>query len=328
MKFSIIIPVYNVIKYIPECLSSILIQSFDDYEIILVDDGSTDGSGELCDQYAENDNRIRVIHQCNQGQASARNAGIKVAEGDYLLFFDADDCYEQGDLLKKIDQATPGADVVVFNWKEFQDGYNPKDYMSASYLPNMQTEYANGVCYLQEVTAMPLYPWYPWFYAFRRDFWQEHDFQFPVGVKYEDVALIYKVLLAAEKITTVKDVWYCYRTSRPGATTYALKYQTEIDKLSSIDENIHDVQSRDLPQKLKKQLCNNFSCLYYSAVIQSFRIEPKEDRKKFWDALQEKKWICQYTTEKKQRLVRYCISILGVPKTSALLNLRRIMKER
>lgn len=328
LKFSIIIPVYNVLKYLPECVSSVLQQSFNDYEIILVDDGSTDGSEKLCDQYAEKDSRIKVIHQSNEGQAAARNAGIKVAEGDYLLFFDADDLYEQGDLLKEIAQATPGADAVVFNWKEFQHGHDSKEYRPANYLPNMQTEYANGICYLQEVTAMPLYPWYPWFYAFRREFWKEHDFQFPVGVKYEDVALIYKVLLAAKKITTVKDVWYCYRISRPGATTYTLKYQTEIDKLSSIGENIHDVQARNLPQKLKKQLCNNFSCLYYSAVIQSFRIEPKEDRKKFWDALQETKWICQYTTEKKQKFVRSIINIFGVPNTSALLNLRRIIKER
>ena len=124
MKFTIVVPVYNVEKYLPECVSSVLCQSFEDYEIILVDDGSTDGSGKLCDQYAEKDSRIKVIHQSNQGQAAARNAGIKVAEGDYLLFFDADDLYEQGDLLKEIAQATPGADAVVFNWKEFQHGHD------------------------------------------------------------------------------------------------------------------------------------------------------------------------------------------------------------
>lgn len=90
MKFTIVVPVYNVEKYLPDCVSSVLCQSFKDYEIILVDDGSTDGSGKLCDRYAEKDSRIKVIHQSNQGQAAARNAGIKVADGGYLFFFDAD----------------------------------------------------------------------------------------------------------------------------------------------------------------------------------------------------------------------------------------------
>ena len=328
VKFSIVIPVYNVINYLPKCMSSVLCQSFNGYEIILVDDGSTDGSGKLCDQYAEKDKRIKVIHQENQGLSSARNIGIRAAKGEFLLFLDSDDCYEQSELLYNICQKTSNADIVVFNWKEFLDGRNPNEYAVANFLPRMQNEYVDGISYLQDVTAMPLYPWYPWIYAYRREFWQEHGFEFPIGIKYEDVALVYKVLLEAKKIVTVKDVWYCYRMARLGAITSSLKYQTEVDKINSVAANIRDAQERSIPEDLKAKLCNNFSCLYYSAVIQSFRIEPKEDRKKFWDALQEKKWICQYTTEKKQRLVRYCISILGVPKTSALLNLRRIMKER
>lgn len=328
LKFSIIIPVYNVLKYLPECVSSVLQQSFNDYEIILVDDGSTDGSEKLCDQYAEKDSRIQVIHQENQGLSAARNAGIQAATGEFVLFLDSDDCYEQNNLLERIAQKTSGADIVVFNWKEFQDGQNYEECKVKEYLSRMQKEYVDGVSFLQDVTTMPLYPWYSWIYAYRKEFWVEQGFSFPTGIKYEDVVLTYKVLLAAKKILTAPDVWYCYRTARVGAITHTLKYQTEVDKLRSIEENIYDVQNRDMPEALKVNLCNNFSCLYYSAVIQSFRIEPKEDRKKFWDALQEKKWICQYTTEKKQKFVRSMINILGVPNTSALLNLRRIIKER
>ena len=108
MKFSIIIPVYNVINYLPKCMSSVLCQSFNGYEIILVDDGSTDGSGKLCDQYAEKDNRIKVIHQENQGLSAARNAGIQIATGEFFLLLDSDDFYEQNNLLERIAKKRPG----------------------------------------------------------------------------------------------------------------------------------------------------------------------------------------------------------------------------
>lgn len=94
-EISIIVPVYKVEKYIHRCVDSILAQSFTDFELILVDDGSPDNCGVICDAYAASDSRIRVIHQKNQGQAAARNAGIEAAKGEWILFCDADDCYNQ-----------------------------------------------------------------------------------------------------------------------------------------------------------------------------------------------------------------------------------------
>lgn len=91
MKLSIIVPVYNVKNYLSDCLDSILNQTYRDFEMILVDDGSTDGSGELCDQYAAQDERISVIHQKNQGLSVTRNHGIARAKGEYLMFVDSDD---------------------------------------------------------------------------------------------------------------------------------------------------------------------------------------------------------------------------------------------
>lgn len=90
-KISVIVPIYNVKKYLSHCINSILKQSYNQLEIILIDDGSTDGSGELCDQYARMDERIRVIHQENGGAASAKNTGLRIATGEYLSFVDSDD---------------------------------------------------------------------------------------------------------------------------------------------------------------------------------------------------------------------------------------------
>ena len=91
---SIIIPVYNVAVYLPRCLDSILAQTYKNLEIILVDDGSKDNSGKVCDEYALKDSRIKVIHQKNQGVSVARNAGLRIAKGDYIGFVDSDDYIE------------------------------------------------------------------------------------------------------------------------------------------------------------------------------------------------------------------------------------------
>ena len=95
MKLSIIIPVYNVKSFLPEAVESVLAQSFRDFELILVDDGATDGSGEICDRYAGEDSRIKVIHQKNAGVSAARNAGVSAAQGEYIGFTDSDDIIER-----------------------------------------------------------------------------------------------------------------------------------------------------------------------------------------------------------------------------------------
>ena len=100
MDISIIVPVYNVEKYLNRCLDSIINQSFINFELILINDGSTDKSGKICDKYAQIDKRVRVIHKKNEGVSLTRNLGINIAKGDYITFIDSDDWIEQ-DFLKK-----------------------------------------------------------------------------------------------------------------------------------------------------------------------------------------------------------------------------------
>ena len=92
VKISVIVPVYNVEAYLPECIRSVLEQSMSDFEMILVDDGSTDGCPAICDAAAEQDDRVRVIHQKNGGLSRARNAGLDAARGEWIGFVDSDDC--------------------------------------------------------------------------------------------------------------------------------------------------------------------------------------------------------------------------------------------
>ena len=125
--FSIIVPVYKVEEYIDKCVMSILNQTFTDFELILVDDGSPDNCPKLCDEYAKRDSRVKVIHKPNGGVSSARNEGIKVAKGDYIWFVDSDDYVEEHSLEKlyKYIIETP-ADLYVFE-HGFNEFYDVKD---------------------------------------------------------------------------------------------------------------------------------------------------------------------------------------------------------
>lgn len=122
--FSIIVPVYNVASWLRECLDSIKNQTFGDWEAICVDDGSTDGSPAILDEYAARDSRFRVIHKSNGGVSSARNAALDVARGDWLMFLDGDDCYRKDALqwLKNASDANSGSQIIAFKTKKFPDG--------------------------------------------------------------------------------------------------------------------------------------------------------------------------------------------------------------
>jgi glycosyltransferase involved in cell wall biosynthesis len=115
-KISVIIPVYNVRQYLDQCLNSLAEQTYKNLEIILVDDGSTDGSSEICDSYSEKDERFKVIHQNNAGVSSARNAGLNAVSGEWIMFMDADDWIENDTCEAALNCAVRNdADTVLFN---------------------------------------------------------------------------------------------------------------------------------------------------------------------------------------------------------------------
>ena len=119
MKFSFIIPVYNTSRYLDQCVTSILSQTRVEYEVILVDDGSTDGSAVMCDQYEKKYSNVNVIHQKNSGLSAARNAGVRKATGDYFFVVDSDDFW-LGDYLAQIEEiCEKNPDLIVFGYQTF-----------------------------------------------------------------------------------------------------------------------------------------------------------------------------------------------------------------
>lgn len=183
-KVSVILPVYNVEAFLLKCVASVQAQTVADLEILLVDDGSTDTSGQLCDKLASSDTRIRVLHQENAGQGSARNAGLQAATGKYVLFVDSDDTIEPQLLEKTLSAAEKyQAQVVMFDLQGV-NAAGEKQHASKQRIPE------NVLLSSENCKEILLTDPSPCNKLFNRAFLMEKQFAFPLGVWYEDLIAI------------------------------------------------------------------------------------------------------------------------------------------
>lgn len=209
---SVIVPVYNVEKYLHRCIDSILTQTFKDFELILVDDGSTDNSGNICDAYCQKDNRIIVIHQDNQGQAAARNCALNIAKGDYISFVDSDDYIhpQMFEVLIGIVSVSK-SEVVLFQYVEGEDNRYFWEKTTSDYLLYNGKDYLRN-CLLNNERGC----WVLWDKLFSRDCFK--DLRLPEGRKYEDNATVYKILYPINRIAVTDNVFYYYYTNQNSTT--------------------------------------------------------------------------------------------------------------
>ena len=210
---SVIVPVYNVKPYLIKCMESILNQTYSNLQIILVDDGSTDGSQDICDEYAKKDNRIFVIHKENGGQSSARNAGMEKATGDYIGFIDSDDWIEPNMYCNLITQLEKhNADLAACSFYECKD--NERKAIGSS--KNIQVLNTEEI-FLNKNKLRFLV----WNKVFRKSC--VHDLRFVLGQVYEDFHFCCQVFLQTKKLVYLDEPLYNYRISRPGNTNSSFK---------------------------------------------------------------------------------------------------------
>ena len=219
-KVSVIIPVYNVEKYLPKCLDSVVNQTLKDIEIICINDGSTDNSPTILKNYAANDKRIKIINQKNAGQGTARNNGIKQASGAYLYFVDSDDwidetCLEK--LYKRISEC--GADLCIYGiyaYEEATDTVSKNSYYNLScYGDNI-----NNICTYtyKELIPVILRRFGPFFKLYKTSWFKENNLYFAEGMHFEDVITHVKSMILAGKICFCNENLYYYRVNRQGST--------------------------------------------------------------------------------------------------------------
>ncbi len=204
--FSIIIPVYNVAPYLRECLDSLLIQTFTDWEAICVDDGSTDGSGEILDKYAALDLRIRVFRQANAGAGNARNFGLHEATGEFVLFMDGDDVYPDNNVLNDFRETAITTDADIIGGELF--------FFRINALKRKKIYKNNDYCFSRSGFINFTDFQFDWGFTrfeYRRAFLKKHEIEFPHFYRYEDPVFLLRAMVAAQKFYAMNRLVYYSR---------------------------------------------------------------------------------------------------------------------
>lgn len=217
MKLSIIIPIFNVEQFLPQCLTSIQQQDFDDYEVLCVDDGSTDGSSVIINAFCKNDHHFRSIRQENAGMSTARNRGLQEAQGDYVLFVDSDDWLLDGSLAQ-LSNELQGEDVICFGAQKYLE-------LTKTYLSNNRpiiTDTISGWDYFnqQRLLTTEIHFVCIWQRAYRRDFLLKNNLLFAEGIRRaEDDLFTTMVMHHAQTLKTISKEVYVYRVRDNSITT-------------------------------------------------------------------------------------------------------------
>lgn len=224
-KISVIVPIYNVEIYLRKCIDSIINQTFEDLEIILVNDGSPDGCGAICDEYAGKDSRVRVIHKEHRGVSDARNAGIDIATGEYITFVDGDD-YIAVDMCEKLYSALTEnkAEISVCNAVSVDENYQPIDSLNSS--SSVRDELLNGRDILfKKLTAD--FNWYwvvVWGKLYKSNLFDA--LRFPVGKIHEDDFMAHRMFFDRERVASVSERLYYYLRRSDSITGNKTIYNT------------------------------------------------------------------------------------------------------
>lgn len=268
---SVIVPVYKAEKYLPRCIKSIVQQTYGNLEIVLVDDGSPDKCGDICDVYAANDKRIKVIHQENAGVSAARNAGLDAMTGQFVLFVDSDDYIDATCIETCLDVMRNGeVDAVCFNLCKIIRG---KIVPTTIYTENMDTNQivdcllkeSKGICLILDK-------------LYRACVWK--NLRFPVGLKLEDAILLPKVLERSKKIIPLERYFYFYDCDNENSIMHTLSYDDEYYYFKKMEARNIFYSGKDkavAEEFLKKAMQHALKCYNANIYLNFLRSEFIED---------------------------------------------------
>ncbi len=275
MLLSIVIPLYNAEKYLEECLESILGQTFSDFEVVLVDDGSKDKSGEICDAYAQRDSRVKVIHKENGGQSAARNTGAAKATGDYIVFLDSDDFFIGNTFFADIATFPQKADVICCKFQKYYDKDKRFEDCTFSYV-NAALEKSMDDRLLRMVMD-DAYFGMAWAKVIKRQILTDNDIMFDTSlVSCEDMDWFYRVITAAQSLELL-DVSYIAYRQREGSVTKTVKAKNIMDFINTLEKWTAAVQTLPLSEKMKTALRGSLAKYYTNMLIDYVRsADPKK----------------------------------------------------
>jgi glycosyltransferase involved in cell wall biosynthesis len=321
MIISIIIPVYNVEKYLECCINSVINQSFKDLDIILVDDGSSDNSPIICDEFTRIDRRIKVIHKSNGGLSDARNAGLSIAIGEYVMFIDSDDYLtDENAISALVDVVTEysSVEMILFDYVMFYEtkktclinnkpldlsrinGQNAEDVLD--YLIR------TGKFTISACTRM-----------MKRTFLIENTINFEKGLLSEDLDWIFKIWSRAQNVFAINRDIYVYR-KREGSITSTFGIKHAYDLLGVIKKwSSYYLKSGMAPHSINLFL--GYCAYQLSILMGRLRELPKPERRTFYEQIKEQRWLFKYDVNYKTRQVNRLMSFFGFRITCFILSL-------
>lgn len=315
---SVIIPVFNSECYLDACVQSVLSQLFTDYEVVLVDDGSSDSSPLMCDEYAKSDSRFKVIHKLNAGAADSRNIGLMLAKGRYVIFMDSDDFWKNdGCFQTLVDETlkTPECDFIGFNIEYYWNNGHTKRMVS--YSDSIVNELDKELL-IQKLVKTGSFPISPCSKIIKRSLLVGSEIMFPKGLVCEDILWFQYLLEKATCFRCVNEYLYCYRKGIANSVTGSMTVEKYDNFFYVLRESINHISVSNYGNVTKDALlsfCAYNFCILLGEIgyldFNSKAIRIKE--------LKKYKWLLHYDLNYKVRKTKVFFRILGFRLTSFLL---------
>lgn len=323
-EFSVIIPVYNVSQYLKACVDSVLAQTYGYYELILVDDGSNDGSEAICDCYASEYGNVTVIHKENGGQSSARNLGVELARGQYFIFVDSDDYIAANTLEMFADKIARHGELDII-LSEYM--YNVEsDGTVIDNLPHQKSGDFEGIDGQQVILKMGM-EWSPCGKCFRTEFWRGKGFSFIEGIISEDFQLIDKVTLEAQKVSMVSAHYY-YRWKNESSTMHANYEKLVKDTIFVIEDWMQYLAECSYDKQLNTIIYSRLANMLEHTVMGNVFYSDKDMIDTLLDGAKRCCCVLKYDKSFEGFTIRLFVGTIGVRKTCFLLNKLKTYRKR
>ena len=315
-EFSIIIPVYNIEKYLEECVTSVTKQTYENYELILIDDGSSDKSGSLCDEFAMKDDRIYVIHQENSGLSAARNAGVDYASGRYIIFLDSDDFWRDEQCLEKIYHRLQKSNVQVLsfnyikftNTQQYSSYFRKQESMPLNYKDSFQFQIEKGI-------------WIAcaWNKVMKRELFDNGELRFVRGITSEDMDWCVRLALKARSFDYLNEIIVCYRQREKSISQSVSEHKVSM-VMDNIDNCLILIENND---NSHANLLKPFIGYQYGTILSYLAILPKScEREILIQRAKNKQYLLKWSNSKKVKLLDVTTSVGGLKLTLFLLKFR------
>lgn len=320
---SIIVPVYKTAPYVEQAVKSIQNQTYKNIEIILVDDGSPDNSGLICDNLAAEDHRIRVVHKLNGGSSDARNVALHVAKGELIMYMDSDDYWGDSStilesLVEMITVYWEDCDFLIFNYKQY--------YQQEKLLENNRTypvAFLKGKNKYEKFNffaSIGHFPMSAWSKLIKRDLLVNNDIHFIKGICGEDIPWFVELIDKCKNFEITNDYLYTYRKQVPGTITSQFSNKKYNDLITIVENCTQKVLEKNYNPELAEAIFAFMAYEYAILIAQSLHIE-KNKWSKYHKWLKKYRWLLKYAHNRKTTLVKICLKIVGIRYTGYILNL-------